>query len=438
VTSPDQIEYAALTDVGVRRSHNQDAHTVLLAPAERWHELGHVFHVADGMGAHAVGEMASAMAVGIIPHTYHKYAQEGIPSAMRKAFAEANASIWEKGQKNPEFHNMGTTSTALVIRSDGAWVGHVGDSRCYRIRNGLIQQLSFDHSLLWEKAKRKGVRPEDIKGVPSNVIVRSLGPEDNVEVDIQGPHPVEEGDVYLLCSDGLSGPLTDGEMGVVCSWLPPAEACQFLIDMANIRGGPDNITVIVVRIGAPNKKKKKGASSAPPAPSRNRRPWYQRIPWPLWILLVGILAAAVAGLFTAYNIPGKEAIFLVAMLTIVGGIAGLFVYQKQEQKRRENEPAEYKPRIKIYRESECQISRKFVDKLVKLEASLITVATERQWDVDWETHKTHGLLFQKHLAEDDLGLAFREAFRAIRPLTEALQRSRHKEESFQPTWETTE
>ncbi len=154
----DQVEHATRTDVGVRRSHNQDSHTVLMATDEEtWLDRGHVFLVADGMGAHAVGEMASAMACNIIPHTFHKYASDGVVPALRKAFQEANSSIHERGQQNREFQGMGTTSTALVLRPDGAWIGHVGDSRAYRIRSGKVEQLSFDHSLLWEKARRQNV-----------------------------------------------------------------------------------------------------------------------------------------------------------------------------------------------------------------------------------------------------------------------------------------
>ena len=188
--------------------------TWLLTNAQ-WQERGHVFLVADGMGAHAVGELASELAVGIIPHTYQKHVSAGgRRPALRKAFIEANATIHAKGQQNPEFVGMGTTTTALVLRPEGAWVGHVGDSRAYRVRDGQIEQMSFDHSLVWEMARRQGIEPESLQGIPSNVIIRSLGPEPLVQVDIEGPHATRRpGDIFLLCSDGLSGQVSDARDG---------------------------------------------------------------------------------------------------------------------------------------------------------------------------------------------------------------------------------
>src|SRR5262249_34139994 len=191
--------------------------------------------VADGMGAHAVGELASKLAIDIIPHTYTKYAHEGPAAALRKAFVEANLSIHNRGQQNREFAGMGTTGTALLLRPEGVWIGHVGDSRAYRIRAGQIEQLSFDHSLHWELARRQHINPDKLQGIPSNVIVRSLGPEPLVQVDVEGPHLVCGGDIYVLCSDGLSGPLSDHEIGAIATVLPPAEACRFLVDLANLR-----------------------------------------------------------------------------------------------------------------------------------------------------------------------------------------------------------
>src|SRR5262249_6773699 len=160
--------------------------------------------------------------------------------ALRRAFLEANSTIHARGQQNPEFAGMGTTATTLLLRPEGAWVGHVGDSRAYRVRGEQIEQLTFDHSLVWELARRHHVPPDLLQRSPSNVILRSLGPEPLVQVDIEGPHSVQPGDVFVVCSDGLSGQISDHELGAICTALPPAEACRFLVDLANLRGGPDN------------------------------------------------------------------------------------------------------------------------------------------------------------------------------------------------------
>jgi protein phosphatase len=428
----DEFEHAAQTDVGVRRSHNQDSYTVLLADGQKhWREQGHVFHVADGMGAHAVGELASEIATRTIAHTYHKYAAEGVVSALRKAFAEANTTIHDRGTKNPEFKGMGTTSTALVLRPEGAWIGHVGDSRAYRVRNGTVHQLSFDHSLVWEKARRKHVRPEELQGIPANVIVRSLGPETEVEVDIQGPHPIELGDVFLVCSDGLSGPLGDRELGAVASVLPPSEACEFLIDLANLRGGPDNITVIIVKTGTPSRSK--GGDDEVVL----RVPLYKRIPWPLWILLGGFLLAGAAAGLVYYKLPGVGFTFSTAALAIVAGLVCLFIYHKKEQERQEREP-EYRPRTKTYREADCQIDQTLVAKLAKAEEVLVNRAREANWEVAWKKHEKHHAAAQQALAQGDFVGAFRETCRAMQPLTQSLRKQRHKEEAFNPVWEKTD
>src|SRR5262245_45219361 len=176
------------------------------------------------MGGHAVGEKASAKAKRDIPHTFHKYVQEGPATALRRAFVETNAGIFAIGQENPEFRGLGTTASALLLRAEGAWVAHVGDSRVYRVRDGQIDQLTFDHSAVWESAKRQQIRPQELHGTRSNVILRSLGPDALVEVDVEGPHPINPGDVFLLCSDGLSGQLSDYEIGAVAGSLPPDEA----------------------------------------------------------------------------------------------------------------------------------------------------------------------------------------------------------------------
>jgi protein phosphatase len=427
VTGFDQIEHASLTDVGIRRSHNQDAHATLLAgDTEQWQGQGHVFLVADGMGAHAVGELASELACSIIPHTYHKYAHQGPIAALRKAFIEANASIHARGQQNREFEGMGTTSTALLLRPEGALVGHVGDSRAYRVRDGHIEQLTFDHSLVWELARRQGVDPEGLRGIPSNVIVRSLGPEPLVQVDVEGPHPFQEGDIFLLCSDGLSGQISDSEIGAIAGSLPPAEACHFLVNLANLRGGPDNITVLIIRVGSDP------GSVAEPAP---RPPWYRRVPWPFSSLLLGVLLAAGASalFYWQFSTLGVFA-FILAAVAILVGLVGLGVWHAQEKRRLAAEP-DLPRRPKVYRKVACQVERASLDKLAKATLNLKQQVESRQWEVDWEAHKQHLELAENLATQSNLTEAFREYCRAMRPLTDAIQRHRGKGEEFRPFWE---
>ncbi len=244
------LETAELTDVGQRRSNNQDSYRIVLAASqEEWRQRGHVLVVADGMGAHAAGELASKLAVDKLPHLYRKYQELSPPEALQRALVDANSEIHRRGQANMDFHNMGTTASSLVLLPQGALVGHVGDSRVYRVHGQEIEQLTFDHSLVWE-LEASGQLPSGPAqaAIPRNVITRSLGPSAQVMVDIEGPVPLQSGDVFLLCSDGLSGQLDDEEIGALAAHLPPGQAVQLAVDLANLRGGPDNITVLIARV----------------------------------------------------------------------------------------------------------------------------------------------------------------------------------------------
>ncbi len=432
MTGLDQIEHASVTDVGIRRSHNQDYPAALLAvDSAQWQQQGHVFLVADGMGAHAVGELASEMAADIIPHTYQKYAAEGPATALRKAFIEANASIHARGQQNREFHGMGTTTTVLLLEPGGAWVGHVGDSRAYRIRQGVIEQLSFDHSLVWEMARRQGVKPETLKGFPSNVIIRSLGPDPLVQVDVEGPHPILAGDTFLLCSDGLSGQISDQEIGAIAGVLPPAEACQVLMHLANLRGGPDNVTVTIVRVtgGEPAN----GPAPASPGPVA---PWLAKLPWPLLALCLGVVLAGVAVFLGVSQRPGIQLTFGLAAVAILAGLAGLTLNYFREQQVPTSGPPEHRP-LNIYRQASCRIDRALVDRIAHAEAALHPIIQARGWGADWPVHQKHRELAESFVRQGDLPAAFREYCRALRPLTEAMLKHRNKEDSYQGVWERT-
>jgi protein phosphatase len=427
LTRFDQIEHACLTDVGVRRSHNQDNFAVqLVGDEESWRQRGHLFLVADGMGAHAVGEKASEQAAHIIPHIYQKHANQGPIAGLRKAFVEANASIHSCGQQNREFEGMGTTGTALLLRADGAWVGHVGDSRCYRIRAGVIEQLSYDHSLVWEYARIQQLDPDEVEDIPSNVIHRCLGPEPLVQVDIEGPHDIQPGDVFLLCSDGLSGPVSDAEMGAIVSVLPPAEACRFLVDLANLRGGPDNITAIVVRVtnqGGPT-----------PPPRSNKKSLLQRIPWWAATLAAGTLCAVLAAVLIAQTWTGLATPLLIAAVgCVVAGSIGLWMhYQREASKPDEDEE---RPPAKAHRKRPCKIEKPLLERLKRALNTLQQMASDKGWQPDWTLLRESQEEAVRMETAGDVTAAFREYCRAMLPLTRAMHERRRKEEVFRPVWD---
>jgi serine/threonine protein phosphatase PrpC len=435
VALSDQIEYAVLTDVGVRRPHNQDNCIAQTAPdEEHFQRHGHLYVVADGMGAHAVGEKASEQAVHVIPHTYHKYAHEGPVAALRKAFVEANASIHACGQANKEFHGMGTTSTALLIRPEAAWVGHVGDSRAYRVRDGVIEQLTYDHSLVWEYARREKIDPSQVQDIPSNVIIRCLGPEPLVQVDVEGPHELRPGDIFLLCSDGLSGQVSDSEIGAVAGLLPPEEACRFLVDLANLRGGPDNITVLIVRVQKAADPHSNGVVPAPSAPARPAPPWTGLVPWWLLALVGGTLMTPLAILLRTLGWSGVGLFFFMAAACAIGaGLAGLVAHYRRERSLLADADEPAKPRV--YRSTVCRVEHPLLDKLARAVKAMHQRAEERQWEIDRRYYGEHQKQAEALLAQGDLPGAFREYCRAMMPLSSALNKQRNKEETFQPLWD---
>lgn len=249
--SGKSLDYCALSDIGRRRASNQDSQTVEEPySAEQYRRRGWLLLVADGMGAHAAGEMASAIAAQQVPLAYEKNAHRPTPIALRTSILHANAEIYARGESTADLKGMGTTCTALVIVPRGALVGHVGDSRAYRVRGGTIDQLSRDHSLAWDMEAARGKPGGDaIPAPPKNIITRSMGPHSRLEVDIEGPFPVEEGDVFVLCSDGLSGQVADEEIGAFAATLSPQEAAEAMLGLALVRGAPDNVTLIVAKAG---------------------------------------------------------------------------------------------------------------------------------------------------------------------------------------------
>jgi serine/threonine protein phosphatase PrpC len=240
---PAQLRTASRTDVGRARSENQDACGEFQGPSG-----ARLLAVADGMGGHQGGATASRIAIETLGEVFVRDPQPG-GETLREAFETANARVHQAAQSRPELHGMGTTCVALLFGTDGtAWVAHVGDSRAYLLRDGRLDPLTADHSTVGELVRSGKITPEEAAVHPRrNEILRSIGADTSVDVDVAQVE-VRAGDQYLLCSDGLSGLVSDPEMGAVLLREDPEEATRTLVDLANERGGPDNVTVVVSAI----------------------------------------------------------------------------------------------------------------------------------------------------------------------------------------------
>lgn len=230
-------DQASLTDVGRQRHTNEDS----------YYAEAPVFAVADGMGGAQAGEVASAMAV-------EEFVGAGDPSGTPEERLDAiatgaNRKIWEMAQADSRRAGMGTTLTAVIVGPHEVAVGHVGDSRLYRLRDGTLERLTRDHSLVEEFVRQGRLTPEQAERHPQrSVITRALGPEAEVAVDTFTV-PAREGDVYLLCSDGLSGMVSDQSMQqILAERSDLTKAAKALVEEANQNGGRDNITAVVFRL----------------------------------------------------------------------------------------------------------------------------------------------------------------------------------------------
>jgi protein phosphatase len=248
-----RITSCGITDVGVKRTNNEDNYLI--------NDELNLFVVCDGMGGHNGGEFASAIAVNtveevmsaleIAPDTeadQEDSAIELMRERLRYAIRLAGKRIHAKAAAEPAYHGMGTTCCVLLVDGKNAFVAHVGDSRAYVIRDGRIEQLTEDHSLVNERIRAGLLTPDQAKTHKhKNIITRSLGYNDEVEIDIQ-VKAVRRGDRYLLCSDGLSNLVEPAEMGEIVRSLGPGEAARQLVHVACERGGDDNVTAIVARV----------------------------------------------------------------------------------------------------------------------------------------------------------------------------------------------
>jgi len=239
-----------MSDVGCVRELNEDSgRYVQPADPEVLRQKGVLIVVADGMGGHTSGEVASGLAVEVVSRAY--YDDSGDPrSALEKAFHEANGAIHTEAQKDVSKNGMGTTCTALVLQNEFAISAHVGDSRLYLIREGSIYLMTEDHSAVMEMVKAGLITLEQARHHPEkNVILRAMGSHPEVEVTTwKEPFPVRAGDRFLLCSDGLYDLVQDDEIKRIVSLSAPQTACENLIALAKERGGHDNITVGIVNL----------------------------------------------------------------------------------------------------------------------------------------------------------------------------------------------
>ncbi len=248
-----RVKGAMLTDVGRVRAVNEDT-VVFVAPGERDPEakLGFLALVADGMGGHAAGEVASALAAEVVRRVY--YSLDSMPSlSLRTALETANRALYDYAAENAECSGMGTTCSVLVVRDDRLWLAHVGDSRAYIFRNGELTQLSEDQTLHAQLVRDGIMTAESLVGSPgANVVLQALGTRREIAPTVWSEGlPLQSGDRLVLCSDGLSNLATDAQIAEIVASHPPRDACSALIDLALAAGGYDNISVGVFAVEAP-------------------------------------------------------------------------------------------------------------------------------------------------------------------------------------------
>jgi serine/threonine protein phosphatase PrpC len=246
-----RVKFVARSEIGHARENNEDKFDFYEPDEEPLLAArGSVYLVCDGMGGHNAGQIASELAAKQFLHAYYHLggtAQE----AARHAILQAHHYIAEMASKVPSRYGMGTTLTALILKQDEGILAHVGDSRCYRLREGVFEQLSRDHTLVARLVEQGIITPEQAKYHPQrNVIRQAVGvadPSEPLEPDLE-TFALQAGDLYLLCSDGLTDMVDDAEIEAILRDEPPTRAAWRLVDRALANGGRDNITVVLVQI----------------------------------------------------------------------------------------------------------------------------------------------------------------------------------------------
>jgi PPM family protein phosphatase len=251
INSPFHLEVAQLTDIGLKRAKNEDNMTTVVPSDQQvLAQKGALFVVADGLGGHERGEMASQLAVNTVSDAYYQSESDDIAAALAQAVREANTAVYHLSsqEQHTDEKEMGTTCIAAVLQGDTVYIANVGDSRVYIVRGGLVRQISQDHSWVAEQVRLGALTEEQARTHEKrNLIYRCLGIKPEVEVDLF-TETVQDGDALVLCTDGLSSLVTDNEIAEIVEQYGPEESVQRLVERANEQGGPDNITAVVARV----------------------------------------------------------------------------------------------------------------------------------------------------------------------------------------------
>ena len=416
-----RITHATRTDVGMRRQNNEDSHiTRLSSDAESFDRFGHLFVVADGMGGHAVGELASKLAVDTVAHLC--FLTPGSRTrVVRDAIVDANATVHERGTQNRDFERMGTTCTALSLSNAGLVIGHIGDSRAYRIRRDRVDQLTFDHSVEWElKRRHPGKVSPELLRQHKNVITRSLGPEKEIKVDIEGPVPVLPGDRFLVCSDGLTGLVADEELGAIVRVLPPKRAVRLLVDLANLRGGNDNCTVTVVEVG----ELPHGVLA--PAPIVDRPDWTLPWPWMVGWLFVALLIVTGAFAWIGGNLPAGVVFILFGGAVSIPVVVGTLRDRERAMQRFAIDQGD-DSRTMHNRPHATAVAMPLTDLLEELQSATVDLsaaARDDDWPLDWAKYDKAVAAAAKASKERRYAVSLREQATAIHVLMQGLQAMR--------------
>jgi len=247
------VVVGAASDAGRIRPDNEDRY-VVLAPPELAAVLDAVLVVADGMGGHQAGEVASGIVVDRFAGWFGRIgvaeqARSDWPAALAQIIREANREVWRAAAADPRLRGMGSTATVALIARQKLYLGHVGDSRAYLIRGATVHQLTHDHSWVAEQVRAGRLAASDAQEHPHrNVLTRAVGGGPDIEVDT-GAYELVAGDHVLLCSDGLSNLVSGDELSrLVWTYGQPGLAAEKLVELANERGAPDNVTAVVARI----------------------------------------------------------------------------------------------------------------------------------------------------------------------------------------------